>query len=352
MADSVCLAQTVFRRRSRRADRHAAGSGVPSLRSTRVDYVRGDIIMKAIHRLLAAAAVCVVTVSTACGSNHSDELIGMTNITQELLHTKAFVDVNGARLYYEKKGQVTAARQPPIVLVHGLSLDSSMWDPQFEALAQRRLTYRYDLRGHGQSSPATGAVALHDDLLGFLDAMEISSAHLVGLSLGGNAVAELAAAHPERAEKIVLIDSGVNGFQYPSPNVLQRIPTYLQLHESDGRDAALQAWLRDPLFAVSFADDDVRQDLERMVLGCPCSLFFNPQFQIRPDTWSRLPTISTPTLVLVGELDTSDFQAASESLHERIPGAIKQVISGAGHMANMDAPKAVLDAIIDFCAPP
>ena len=172
--------------------------------------------------------------------------------------------------------------------------------------------------------------------------MDVSSAHLVGLSLGGNAVSELAAAHPERVETIVLIDSGVNGFQYPAPNVLQRIPTYLQLYESEGRDAALQAWVQDPLFAVSYQNDEVRRDLERIVLGCPCSLFWNPQFQIRPDTWNRLHTISAPTLVVVGALDTSDFQAASAACTRGFRARSSRSCR-CGHMANMDQPRAVLD---------
>lgn len=269
------------------------------------------------------------------------------------IHRTGFVEVNGANLYYEVRGSKAAVRRfPPAILVHGLSLDNRMWDPQFQILSKFFLTYRYDMRGHGQSDPVTGPVGLHDDLLGFMDALGIEKAYLVGQSLGGNVVSELAATHPERVEKVILIDSGINGFQYPTPNVLQRIPIYLNIYNTQGREAALSAWVKDPLFTVSYQDPEVRPALERIVLNCSCSLFFNPQFQIRPPTFSRLGQITAPTLVLIGKLDTNEFQAASDALDHYIPNSTKVVIPGAGHMANMDKPLTVTWQILEFLLRP
>lgn len=262
-----------------------------------------------------------------------------------------FVVVNGANLSYEVRGpKRAAADRLPVILIHGLSLDSRMWDAQFAALSRRFITYRLDLRGHGRSDPVTGPVALHDDLLGFMDALGIAQAHLIGLSLGGNVVSEVAATHPQRVGKLVLIDSGINGFTYPTPNVLQRLPTYLAINAEQGREAALAAWLRDPLFATSFADPKVRPTLETIVQECSCSLFFNPQFQIRPPTFDRLHQIAAPTLVMVGALDQPEFQAAAEALDTRIPDSTRLVIADAGHMANLDRPRKTTHAILRFLA--
>lgn len=263
-----------------------------------------------------------------------------------------FVTVNGANLYYEVKGRARLQGTTPVILVHGLSLDNTMWDRQFRILSRFFVTYRFDLRGHGKSDPVTAPVGLHDDLLGFMDALGIAKAHLVGLSLGGNAIGELAATHPERVEKIVLIDSGINGFQYPTPNVLQRIPAYLELYNTQGREAALAAWVQDPLFSTSSQNPRVRPVLERIVLNCSCSLFFNPQFQIRPPTFSRLGQITAPTLVIIGELDQPEFQAASDALDQFIPNSTKVVIRGAGHMANLDKPRAVTREVLKFLVYP
>ena len=261
---------------------------------------------------------------------------------------KGFVQVNGARLYYEVGGRNLAGRRPSVILVHGRSLDTRSWDRQFSILSKFFVTYRYDLRGHGLSDPATGPIGLHDELLGFMDALGIEKAHLIGQSLGGNVVTEGAATHPNRLEKLILIDSGINGFQYPTPNVLQRIPTYLEIFKTQGGDAALGAWVNDPLFSVTRQNPRSGSRVEEIVLNCPCSLFFNPQFEIRPPTFSRLSEITAPTLLMVGELDHQEFQAATDALHHHIRDSVKVVIPGAGHMAHHDEPLEVTWKILEF----
>ncbi|MGH8531924.1 MAG: alpha/beta fold hydrolase [Gammaproteobacteria bacterium] len=79
------------------------------------------------------------------------------HITAQTIHKTDFVQVNGGNLYYEVRGSKAAAKRfPPIILVHGLSLDNRMWDRQFKIFSKFFLTYRYDIRGHGQSDPVTG----------------------------------------------------------------------------------------------------------------------------------------------------------------------------------------------------
>src|SRR6476620_4450626 len=62
--------------------------------------------------------------------------------------TRAFAAVNGTRLAYE-----VAGAGPPIVLLHGLTVDMRMWDDQFAPFAAQHRVVRYDLRGFGQSDP-------------------------------------------------------------------------------------------------------------------------------------------------------------------------------------------------------
>jgi pimeloyl-ACP methyl ester carboxylesterase len=306
------------------------------------------MIDRRLHTTLAGLVLWIGVMSLALAPTEAKAQDSLGEATQTI-HKSGYVQVNGGKLYYEARGSKAAAKRfPPVILVHGLSLDNRMWDRQFSVLSKFFLTYRYDMRGHGRSDPVTGPVGLHDDLVSFMDALGIDRAHLVGQSLGGNAVSEVAATHPHRVEKIVLIDSGINGFQYPTPNVLQRIPTYLDIDKQQGRPAALSAWVRDPLFSTSYQDREVRPLLERIVLGCSCSLFFNPQFQIRPPTFSRLGQIAARALVLIGERDENEFQAASAALDEHIPDSTKVVIPGAGHMANMDRPRPVTFETLRF----
>ena len=92
----------------------------------------------------------------------------------------------------------------------------------------------------------------------------------------------------------------------------------------------------------------MRQALQQIVLSCSCSLYFNPQFQIRPPTFTRLSQVVAPTLLLIGEFDTLDFQAATDALHQGIQGSTRVVVPDAGHMANMDEPVTVTRQILRF----
>lgn len=83
-----------------------------------------------------------------------------------------FVETNGTRLYYEEAGA-----GPAVVLIHGFTLDTRMWDDQFQRLVAHFRVIRYDLRGFGRSSPPTEAPYLHvEDLRGLLDHLDIEQA--------------------------------------------------------------------------------------------------------------------------------------------------------------------------------
>ena len=117
-----------------------------------------------------------------------------------------FADVNGTKLYYEFAGSGQA-----VVLVHGFTLDTRMWDDQFSILSQNYRVIRYDQRGHGQSDGIRGNAALYEDLQSLLDFLEIQRAHVVGLSLGGTVAADFAVLYPQRVRSLTLMDALVSG---------------------------------------------------------------------------------------------------------------------------------------------
>ena len=94
----------------------------------------------------------------------------------------------GHELYYEIEGE-----GEPVVFLHGLTFDLTMWDAQMDALTEHYQVIRYDAVGHGRSSGLEGdlpigAVRQWDYLRDVLDALEIDRAHVVGLSMGGSNV--------------------------------------------------------------------------------------------------------------------------------------------------------------------
>jgi pimeloyl-ACP methyl ester carboxylesterase len=128
-----------------------------------------------------------------------------------------FADVNGTRLYYEVAGSGA-----PLVLMHGFSLDTRMWEPQWEPLLQRHQVLRYDLRGFGRSAPPRGAPYLHhEDLKALLDRLGIVSPALLGHSTGGSVALDFAVSYPDATRALVLFGSIAGGFAF-SPEFAAR----------------------------------------------------------------------------------------------------------------------------------
>ena len=262
------------------------------------------------------------------------------------------VPTNDIATFYEDTGH-----GPPVVLIHGHTLDLRLWDAQVPPLADAGYrVVRYDVRGHGRSdAPATGYTYQNYslDLRDLLDRLSIDApAHLVGLSMGGGIALQFAVDHPQRVDSLVLVDSAVPGFDY-SPEYAQAIEELVRVARSEGPRAALErVWLPHPLFDGVRRFPDRFAFVKRIVLAYPAADYLDeteypqPQWQVI----DRLSEIRAPTLVLVGELDLPDFQIIAELLAANIPGARSGLIPDAGHVCTMERPEAVNETLLAFLA--
>src|SRR3954451_8204655 len=118
----------------------------------------------------------------------------------------AHVHVNGARLWVEDEGN-----GPVVLFLHGGLGDNQLWEPQAHALADQFRCVRFDLRHFGRSEAPGGEFSFVDDAVGLMDELAIERAAVVGLSMGGGAALDLAAAHPDRLWALVHVAGGVTG---------------------------------------------------------------------------------------------------------------------------------------------
>ena len=260
--------------------------------------------------------------------------------------TSGTAEVNGTRLYYE-----TAGTGEPVVLVHAFTLDTRMWDDQFEVLARDFRVIRYDARGFGKSPPPQPGESYSnaDDLAALLDRLDARKAHVVGLSMGGRFALDYAVTHPDGLRSLVVIDGVIGGWQWSR----EWVAAYAPVVEAGRRGDVAQAkslWLGLPLFAPARAQAPVGARLKQMVDDYSGWHFVhrNSERAVSPPAVGRLGSIRVPTLVLVGERDLPDFQRMAERLERDVPGARRAAVAGAGHMANMEAPEAVNKALGDF----
>jgi len=253
--------------------------------------------------------------------------------------------VNGTRLYYE-----VAGRGVPVVLVHGLGLDTRMWDGQFDVLAERYRVIRYDLRGFGKSALPTEERFGHaDDLRALLDYLEAPQAHVLGLSMGGRIALHHALLYPDATLSLVLVDAALDGFKWSER--WKASPDAIAEHaQRAGANAANQMWFEHELFAPAREQPDCRAKLAQIVADDSGWNWLNESRSrgIKPAAAARLNEVRAPTLVIVGDRDLPDFQRIAERLSHGIPSARKAVMNGVGHMSNMENAQEFNSIVLSF----
>ncbi len=258
---------------------------------------------------------------------------------------QGFVPANGTRLYYEAAG----AGQP-VVLLHGFTFDTTMWDDQFLPLAQHFRVSRYDMRGFGRSDlPGAEPYSHADDLKALLDHLDIRQAHLAGLSKGGAIALDFALTYPQHTGALVLIDTVLGGFDW-SAETNARNGLVWQRASEGGIAAAKQSWLTHPLFAPAQRQAPVAARLADILERYSGWHFVNanPEQSPQPPAAQRLHELRMPLLAMVGEQDVADFVRVTELICREVPQARKLTVPGVGHMANMEAPRQVTEAMVAF----
>lgn len=282
--------------------------------------------------LLAMAAIA----ASACAAGPGEQAV-----------KTGLATVNGTQLYHEKMGV-----GEPVIFIHGLSLDTRMWDDQFGEFARRHIAIRYDARGFGRSGPVTGPYSIREDLRALMDHLGVERAHLVGLSMGGRYALEFALMHPERVHRLVIVDAVLPGF--PAPTLGREIGAVLEAGRNGDVARAKRLWLGGSLFAPANERSAVASRLKRIVDDYSGWHFVNGparhEMALDPPAAQRLGDIRVPTLVVVGAREIPELLAASERIARGVPGASLAVIPNAGHLSNMEEPAAFNRIVLDWLA--
>ncbi len=246
---------------------------------------------------------------------------------------ETMIDVGRDQLWVEDLG----GDGPAVVLVHPGIHDSTVWDPVLPLLDDFRVV-RFDFRDFGRSSHATESFLTMDDLVAVLDHLGVERAHLVGNSMGGEAILALALEQPNRVASLTLLAPGIGGYEFPDEPGLET--EFEQLMAADDHaglvDFAARLWcafgVDDALRAQLVAADAV--EANQMEFG-----------QDNPEQWSRAATIKQPTTVVVGELDNAATTEAGVELAGRILTAELVRIAESDHLPSLRAPERVAEAI-------
>jgi len=248
------------------------------------------------------------------------------------------VTVLGFTLHY-----LEAGRGAPVVLLHGLGGDGSRWAPNIDPLAKDFHVFALDQIGFGQSDKPlanyhTGM--LSEFLVGFLKAVGVQKASLVGNSMGAGVALYTAAKHAQVVDGIVLADGG--GFRSPAAGA-PAPPTPEALHRRQIQNSVTREETRE-FFRILFHDkslvtDRLVDDQLQMRLR---SAFTITRIQeagekgIGSLTESDVRAVKAPALIVWGKYDELANPAGADRLEKTIPGSKKVIIDNCGHMPQIE----------------
>ncbi len=269
-------------------------------------------------------------------------------------------------LHGHRMAYLEAGSGPTLLLIHGIAEAAWAWERVIPALARTHRVIAPDLLGHGRSAKPRGDYSLGNqatlmrDLLMHLD---VSSATLIGHSLGGGIAMQFAYQYPERCDRMVLIASGglgkdvtfvlrslgLPGADLVAPLVLSATTRNLLLgaggwlgrrglKPSPGQRAFWRGYssltdpsTRDAFVATVRAVIDQRGQrisaLERLYLAR-----------------------ALPTMLIAGEGDRIIPASHAVDAHEEMPGSRLEIVAGAGHFVQIEQPAHVARLILDFIA--
>ena len=263
------------------------------------------------------------------------------------------IDVGDIQLDYERTGS-----GPPLLLIMGMSGTALHWgEPFLQLLRSDFDVIAYDHRGVGASTPLRGNLTIGqmaDDAAGLLGALEIDSAHVMGISMGGMIAQELALNHSELVRTLTLgcTYCGGEGSALASEAVISKLAAAMA---SGDRERALRTGWEINVSAAMAADDvayaRVREIGNRRAVSVAV-IMQQLQACAAHDTNARLAQLAMPTLVIHGTDDQLLPVQNGHLIASLIPGARLEIFDGIGHMFVWERPERSAELVREHAAVP
>jgi len=239
------------------------------------------------------------------------------------------------------------ADAPALVLLNSIGTSTEMWTPCAGPLAERFRVVRIDTRGHGDSpaGPAGAECTLADlgrDVLEVLDEIGVERAHVAGLSLGGITALWLAIHHPQRVARLAVLCAGAH--LPPAGGWHERAEAVRTGGMDAIADIPKRLWItaglatRDPELLARLQAMQAAVDPESYAQCC--------EALAGTDLRADLGRVAAPTLLVAGADDPAAPPELLRAIADAVPGARLQVIASAAHIATVEQPAAIAQALL------
>lgn len=245
--------------------------------------------------------------------------------------------VNNFNLSYDDVGE----KNVPVIFLHGYPFAKSMWKAQLEFLQRTNRVIACDIRGFGQSKDEESTLSMDlfaDDLIQFMDKLNIDKAIMCGLSMGGFITLNANFRYPNRFKALILCDTQCIS---DTPEVKEKRYSTIEEIKANGVNDFNEGFLQSVFCKDSLnTKKAIVEDLRKVVFANSPHIITAGLTALaeRSDTCSTLSAIKVPAMIICGREDTVTPLIQSEYMYATIKDSILHVIEKAGHVSNLEQP--------------
>ncbi|MEP7264664.1 MAG: alpha/beta hydrolase [Bacteroidota bacterium] len=257
------------------------------------------------------------------------------------------IKVSDVTICYDDLGESTT----PVIFIHGFPFDKSSWKPQMDFLSKQYRVIAYDIRGFGKSTSGSEEADISlfaDDLLLFMDLLEIQKAIICGLSMGGYIVLNAVSRYPDRFSAMILSDTqciaDTNEVKEKRKQSIDKINGGGLVEYVDGFVNAI--FYKDTIAQRKELVDEIRNVIlatEPLIITSALTALAR-----RWETCSALPAITIPCLILCGSDDKITPPEQAEYMKVHIADSVLHLINNSAHMSNLENPTEFNRYLKDF----
>ena len=263
-----------------------------------------------------------------------------------------FIEMDGLSTHYIEKGA-----GEPIILLHGFFFDTYMWNMSIDVLAENFKVYVMDFWGFGYSTrePLVYGYPLYtQQLLKFMDALDIQRASLIGQSMGGGTIINFTVSNRDRVDKIVLVDAAGMPNRLPIMGRIVNLPKLGEfmygLNSNLMRKMTLgNTFLHNKqLITDEYLENAMRfhkiESTSEVMLYVTRKQFFDTLIE----EIITLGSMDVPTLIVWGREEKGIPLLIGEQMHRILKGSRLEILDQAGHCSHIDQPELFNQLALDF----
>lgn len=312
--------------------------------------------MKTISTFLKYALLLILVVMVGfCALNWRNDL-PLDELKQKYTNSESeFVEIDGMQVHYRDEGNTSDSI--PLILIHGTGASLHTWEGWVKSLKKNHRIITFDLPAYGLTGPNPTGDYSQDYYVSFVDKLltklSVHKCILGGNSLGGGITWAYSLAHPERVQKMILVDAG--GYPMTSKSVpiafqLARIPILNSIFQYVTPRSVIEKSIRNVYVHDERITDKLINRYFELALreGNRKAFIDRIKISIVSDKYLKIKTLILPTLIIWGKQDGLIPITVGEQFHHDLPNDTMVVFKDLGHTPMEEDPESTVKAVKYF----